>query len=106
MVKNTHEFITRLHAAANKAGFKCGCRPVVYIDVAAHTGRTGLFRKPSEFAYQNEYRFAVLTEGLGPIKLMLGDLSDITTEVSPTRDIHTLTRGILARSITNPPRMM
>ena len=28
MVKNTQEFIRRLHAAANKAGFKCEYRPV------------------------------------------------------------------------------
>jgi hypothetical protein len=87
MITKTQEFIGRLHAAANRAGFKCEYRLVEYIDVSARTGRTGLFRKPSDFAYQNEYRFAVLTDDLDPIRLNLGSLSDITTEVLPTRDI-------------------
>jgi hypothetical protein len=53
MVKNTQEFIKRLHAAANKAGFKCEYRPVEYFDISRHSGRTRLFQKCSVFEYQN-----------------------------------------------------
>ena len=68
-------------AAAEKADLGCEYRMVEYFDAATHSGDTGPFRKPLQFAHQNEFRIAVRPGSREPLKLIIGDISDITTPI-------------------------
>lgn len=87
MVLNTREFIRRFSEAAKLAGLSGQASAVEYFDGSEFSGDTGVFRKSSEFDYQNEYRFALKPGSSGPITLSLGSLADIMTELMPTKDI-------------------
>jgi hypothetical protein len=90
LILNTQEFIDRLSGAARAAGFNSQWRPVEYYDPAAYSGDTGVFRKPSTFAYQHEFRFATFPGLIEPLRLRLGDLSDIATPILPLAEINQL----------------
>jgi hypothetical protein len=90
IVLNTQAFIDRVCAAAVVAGFECQYRPIEYYDVNTHSGETGPFRKPSHFAYQQEFRFALSPGVKTPVRLTLGDLTDITSPIHALSDINTL----------------
>lgn len=90
MVRNTDNFIRRVHDAATSAGHQIQWGPVEYFSENDFSGDTGAFKKPSRFRYQNEFRFAVYSGSSGPIELPVGDLSDITTDVFPLNEINEL----------------
>jgi hypothetical protein len=90
IVLNTQEFLDRVCSAAKVANFTCEYRLVEYYDPHTHSGETGPFRKPSTFAYQNEFRLIVRPGSIGPIKLAAGSLLDITTPIYPLSDINEL----------------
>jgi hypothetical protein len=81
---NTPEFLTRIARAANSQGLLAvQCGMVKYYDEAEYSGETGRFRKRSRFAYLREFRI-VAEPGLdGPRHFEIGDLTDITSEVTP-----------------------
>jgi hypothetical protein len=88
LVLNTQEFMSRVSLAAQKAGLSGRYGLVEYYDRGERSGEIGPFHKPSTFAYQNEFRI-VLRPGSGePIQLMVGSLLDITSDVSPLREIN------------------
>lgn len=87
MVLNTTEFIRRFCVAAKSLGRPFRIQAVDYFDPLSHSGETGIFRKSSEFSYQNEYRFAIQTGFTEPLKLYIGDVSDITTDIHRSVDI-------------------
>jgi hypothetical protein len=90
LVLNPSEFISRVSAAARDVGLGCQSGLVQYYDSRQYSGYVGPFRKPSEFASQNEFRL-VLGPGCGqPVELVAGSLVDITSEVLPTCDVNTL----------------
>jgi hypothetical protein len=90
IVLNTQAFIDRVCTAAAAVGFCCEYKPIEYYDVATHSGETGPFRKPSNFAYQQEFRFALSPGDKSPVRLTLGDLTDITSPIFALSDINTL----------------
>jgi len=90
VVLNTMEFLKRASRAAVKAGFNWRSGPVEYRDYETHSGETGPFCKPLAFAFQNEFRFAVGPGSSHPIRLWIGDLTDITTPVLRLAKIKTL----------------
>ncbi|TDY21959.1 hypothetical protein B0G81_2204 [Paraburkholderia sp. BL6665CI2N2] len=98
IVLNTQAFIDRVCAAAVVAGFECQYGPIEYYDVNTHSGETGSFRKPSHFAYQQEFRFALSPGVKTPVRLTLGDLSDITSPIHALSDINTLVTWSTERS--------
>ena len=77
MLTNAEEFLRRVHAVAaqNNVTLKQGL--VEYVDRAKHNGPVGIFRKFADFAYQSEFRIAVVPGAKGPFSLTVGDLSDI-----------------------------
>jgi hypothetical protein len=79
---NTKEFLTRVVAAAKRQGLNVKSRPVEYYDGTKYSGATGRFRKRSIYSHQNEYRVVVEPGIVGPLHLQIGDLSDITSEVT------------------------
>jgi hypothetical protein len=90
VILNTKEFVRRAGKAAIKAGFSWRAGPVEYRNYEAHSGETGPFCKPHEFAFQNEFRFAIRPGWNDPIRLWIGDLTDITTPVFRLAKIKTL----------------
>jgi hypothetical protein len=88
LVLNTQKFIDRICTTAKKAGFGYTYGPVEYYDADGYSGETGLFRKPSTFAYQQEFRFAIEPGSLQPIRMVAGSLEDLTTPVYSLLDIN------------------
>ena len=60
---------------------------VNYYDFDKYSGATGPFRKPSNLAYQNEFRL-VVRPGVTLRRLVIGNLEDITSEVLPLCEIN------------------
>lgn len=83
LVTDTQAFLDKVVAAATSQGLNLQANLVTYYDQSGYSGETGRFRKRSCFAYQREYRI-VAEPGLeGPRRLEIGDLTDITSEVTP-----------------------
>lgn len=90
VILNTMEFLKRAQTAAAKIGYGWRYGPVEYRDYETHSGDTGPFCKPLIFAFQNEFRFAIRPGSNDPIRLWIGDLTDITTPVLRLAKIRTL----------------
>ncbi len=90
IILNTLEFLGRFSSAANALGLKHECGLVDYYDLDKHSGPTGPFRKPSSFAYQNEFRLVVRPGSDQARRLEIGNAEDITSEVLPLREINEL----------------
>jgi hypothetical protein len=85
---DTMKFIRRVSHAARRLGFGFDAALVEYFDEDGYSGRTGPFRKPSAFAYQQEFRLVLRPGSAEPYILNVGDLSDITSPVHPLADIN------------------
>lgn len=75
---NGDEFLERVRNAATLAGYNLRHHLVEYIDERQHHGEVGIFRKRLRFAYQSEFRLAIVPGVAAPYRLQVGDLSDIT----------------------------
>jgi hypothetical protein len=89
-VHNTTEFLKRFGSSANKQNLRFGCGLVNYFELSDYSGRTGPLRKPSAFAYQNEFRLIVRPCAYDHRKLFLENLEDITSEILPLPQINHL----------------
>jgi hypothetical protein len=74
---NTDEFLRRARAEAQRRSLELKSGLVEYVDRRTYTGKMGVFRKFSEFAFQSEARLALLPGTGAPYSLRLGSLSDI-----------------------------
>jgi hypothetical protein len=74
---NGDEFLERVRNAAMLAGHNLRHGLVEYIDEHQHHGEVGIFRKRLRFAYQSEFRLAIVPGVATPYCLHVGDLSDI-----------------------------
>jgi hypothetical protein len=88
LILNPTEFLARVFSAAKGAGLSPTCALVEYYDAEEFSGETGRFRKRSIFAYQNEFRIVVEPGSDMPIKLFVGSLIDITSEVIPSAEVN------------------
>lgn len=88
LILNPTEFLNRVFRAAEGAGLSITCGLVEYYDAEEFSGDTGRFRKRSIFAYQNEFRIVVEPGSVTPIKLFIGSLTDITSEVIPSSEVN------------------
>jgi hypothetical protein len=80
VITDLKEFIKRIRNASIKEGNELYQAPVEYIDKKVHHGKMGPFRKFSEYGYQSEFRFVLVTSNAEPeqaIKLPIGDIRDI-----------------------------
>lgn len=86
---NPTEFLNRVVATARKAGFSyLEHRLVEYYDGDDYSGETGRFRKRSLFSYQNEFRIVVEPGTEAARRLIIGGLTDITSEVLPISEVN------------------
>jgi hypothetical protein len=90
LVLNTSEFLSRVSAAATKAGLAGKYGLVEYYDSQEYTGDVGPFRKRKEFSHQKEFRLALQPSSGIPVKLSVGSLVDITSEICPVSRINEL----------------
>jgi hypothetical protein len=87
LVLNTQEIFERIKRVLGPLGLSGRGEPVQYYDESGYSGEVGPFRKPSRFAYQQEYRI-VVRPGQAPFRnLVIGDISDITSPVLPLSDL-------------------
>lgn len=87
---NTQEIIDLFCYTAHKFHLHYELCPVEYYDTENHTGYVGPFRKPNIFSYQNEFRFIVRPGNNDPIRLNIGNIKAITSEIFPLSEINTL----------------
>jgi hypothetical protein len=90
IVLDTMKFIRRVSRAARRLGFGFDAASVEYFDEDGYSGRTGPFRKPRTFAYQQEFRLVLRPGSAEPYTVDVGDLSDITSPVHPLNEINQL----------------
>jgi hypothetical protein len=90
LVLNTSEFLSRVSAAASKAGFAGQYGLVQYYDSQEYTGDVGPFRKRKEFSHQKEFRLVLRPSPGKPVELRVGSLVDITSEVCPASHVNEL----------------
>jgi hypothetical protein len=76
-LKGLDEFMKRVKAAAPGTGQELRSDLVEYIDEDSYEGPVGIFKKLSDFSYQSEFRIAFLPGTGAPLRLQIGDLSDI-----------------------------
>jgi hypothetical protein len=72
------EFLRRVRVAAGSCGHELHEGLVSYFDEKTYTGEVGIFRKRDAFRYQGEFRIALVPGTDKPLRLPVGDLSDIT----------------------------
>jgi hypothetical protein len=92
VVLNNQEFLNRVGRATSALGIESSWAPVEYYDVETHSGETGPFRKPSAFGFQREFRIAIYPGSTGPVRLPVGDLTDITTPIFSLADINKIVK--------------
>lgn len=82
---NGDEFLRRVRAEASRRKVQLQSGLVQDLDRSTFQGPMGVFRKFSSFAYQSEFRLALLPGTGEPYSLRVGDLSDIALlgELSP-----------------------
>ena len=87
LILNTPEFLERIKRTVVSMGLRGEAGLVTYYDDATYAGKIGPFRKPERFAYQKEFRI-VVRPGIAPFRnLIIGDISDITSQVLPLANL-------------------
>jgi hypothetical protein len=83
-IKDSQSFLSRIKDVAIMHGYKFIPSLVEYVDIKNRHGEVGAFMKDLEFDHQQELRIGVSTSNSdgSPIKLTIGDISDIATLVS------------------------
>ena len=88
VVLHTEQFAEPIREAAGNFGYQSEFRAVEYFNESDYSGETGPFRKPTRFEYQREWRFALWPGRAGALRLDVGNLKEITTEIMSLRDIN------------------
>ena len=78
VLKDGDEFLRRVRETAQKENIVLRQELVEYVDRTTYNGEIGIFRKFSDFAYQSEFRLAVVTGKAIPFLFKIGDISDIS----------------------------
>ena len=87
VIRDVPEFIRRMHLAAQVQGYRIAKGLVRYYDPDTFHGHfrevESVFWKQAEYSYQREFRFLIDTRmpGGGPLRLEIGDISDITLQL-------------------------
>ena len=87
VIVNAEEFLRRVAQAAAELDHTLRTDMVEYVDSQTYRGKMGIFRKFSTFAYQSEFRLALVPGKEEPYDLCVGSLSDIV-KIGPLRDIN------------------
>ncbi|MBU0486228.1 MAG: hypothetical protein KKB30_17120 [Proteobacteria bacterium] len=92
LVLNLATFIDRIKRSCQEHNIACRYGVVKYFCTKTYRGNRTPFQKPDNFAYQSEYRFVFApSPPKNPFELFIGDISDITTQVSSSADLLNIT---------------
>ncbi len=86
VVLDGDEFISRVRLAAEASRQQIQWSIVEYCDSSKYHGEMGIFRKPSEFEYQSEFRIALRPGTGAPLQLNVGSLDELC-EVIPADEL-------------------
>ena len=79
IITDPDKFIERVKESAESRGLHVKFGKVRYVDFSIYHGKAGPFVKSDAYSYQNELRLVAYGgDPRAPLRLMLGDLSDIT----------------------------
>jgi hypothetical protein len=78
IIMNQPEFYERLQLGIKKAGYKASGNMVEYMDLTDYKDERSPFIKGNVYAWQNEYRMYFDTCSDEPMKINIGDISDIS----------------------------
>jgi hypothetical protein len=87
LITSHDQFMRRVKDAIREQGHKLAYELVRYVDENSYEGPLGVFTKSSTFAYQSEFRIALLSGTGQPHPLSIGDISDIAV-VGPMAEIN------------------
>jgi hypothetical protein len=87
VLTNGNEFLRRVRETAKRENIALKQGLIDYVDRATYNGALGMFRKFSEFAYQSEFRVAVVTGKDAPYSIKIGNISDISM-IGPLAEVN------------------
>jgi hypothetical protein len=82
IIVNVKEFIIRLQKTLDDLNYSYSLGAVTYVDFLNFTGHKHLYQKDIKYSWQKEYRLHIENLNHIPIKVELGDLSDIASIIS------------------------
>lgn len=102
IIHDCNKFIERLTNKLNENKGNSKLSFIEYIDEHNYSGQMGCFRKFDKFSYQNEWRSAVLQNGIKePITITLGSLADIAFTPRNKREFYEMNAKIGNIAISN-----
>lgn len=102
IIHDCNKFIERLTNKLNENKGNSKLSFIEYIDEHNYSGQMGCFRKFDKFSYQNEWRCAVLQNGIKePIAITLGSLADIAFTPRNKREFFEMNAKIGNIAISN-----
>lgn len=102
IIHDCNKFIERLTNKLNENKGNSKLSFIEYIDEHNYSGQIGCFRKFDKFSYQNEWRCAVLQNGIKePITITLGSLADIAFTPRNKREFYEMNAKIGNIAISN-----
>ena len=102
IIHDCNKFIERLTNKLNENKGNSKLSFIEYIDEHNYSGQMGCFRKFDKFSYQNEWRCAVLQNGIKePITITLGSLADIAFTPRNKRKFYEMNAKIGNIAISN-----
>ena len=102
IIHDCNKFIERLTNKLNENKGNSKLSFIEYIDEHNYSGQMGCFRKFDKFSYQNEWRCAVLQNGIKePITITLGALADIAFTPRNKREFYEMNAKIGNIAISN-----
>ncbi len=102
IIHDCNKFIERLTNKLNENKGNSKLSFIEYIDEHNYSGQMGCFRKFDKFSYQNEWRCAVLQNGIKePITITLGSLADIAFTPRNKREFYEMNAKIGNIAISN-----
>ena len=85
IVKDNPKFLNLIEKGLEKEKLQYFQGLVPYYDKYIYTGKVDVFNKPSEYAYQNEFRICIRRRSEEPLKFQIGSLKDIA-EIYPENE--------------------
>lgn len=102
IVHDFNKFVERLTSKLKENKWNSKLSFIEYINEENYSGDMGCFRKFDKFSYQNEWRCAVLQNGIKePIAITLGSLKDIAFQPRNKKEFYEMNAQIGDKVITN-----
>lgn len=89
LIKDNPKFLSLIQNKLERMRLQYFQGLVEYYDKYIYTGKINVFKKPSEYAYQNEFRLYIRRHSDEPLKFQIGSLKEIAEVYSANEFINT-----------------